>query len=77
MSEVYETPRLGLTYDKNSSVEVAHEKDRNDVLTKTAKDFNRLINGQHKKEINVYQKTYKDLWTLNPERFIPVCSLFL
>jgi hypothetical protein len=40
LSEVNETPRLGMLYIKNSSAEVAHEieKDRNDVLTKTAKE---------------------------------------
>ncbi len=38
LSEVYETPRIGMTYNKNSDATLAHEKEREDVLVKTAKD---------------------------------------
>jgi len=39
LSEIYETPRIGMEYNKISDATSAHEKERNDVLIKTTLFF--------------------------------------
>ena len=67
LSEVNETPRLGMTYDKNSSPTSGHEniekieKERDDVLVKTAKDT-----GVSKSTVASARK-YRELIKKSPE----------